>query len=155
MVRILRSAGLSRIASLDPPPPARYEHDESGSLILLDIKKLGLIIRPGKRVTGAANRSSKGAGWERLHICIDDHSGLSYADVLPDETKESASGLPRRALRFLEHRSVRVRRGAHRQRQLLGLRPARHRGSWLRTKAVAGVRLSAVVFSVAASLGLL
>ena len=41
--RILRRAGLQRLAALDPPPPVpRYERPHPGDLLNLDIKKLGL-----------------------------------------------------------------------------------------------------------------
>jgi transposase InsO family protein len=89
--RILRRAGMNRLASLDPPPPVvRYEHPYPGSLIHFDIKRLARIVKPGHRVHGDRTRETRGAGYEYLHIAIDDHSRISFAAILPDQTHQSA-----------------------------------------------------------------
>jgi transposase InsO family protein len=89
--RILRRAGLNRLRSLDPPPPViRYEHKRPGDLIHFDIKRLACIIKPGHRVHGDRTRETRGAGYEYLHIAIDDHSRISFAAILPDQTHQSA-----------------------------------------------------------------
>lgn len=60
----------------------------SGELIHIDVKKLGRIERIGHRITG--NRHHRPvAGWEYLHVCIDDASRLAYGEMLPDERKKS------------------------------------------------------------------
>ena len=89
--RILRRAGLNRLRSLDPPPPVvRYEHKHPGDLIHFDIKRLARIVRPGHRIHGDRTRETRGAGYEYLHIAIDDHSRISFAAILPDQTHNSA-----------------------------------------------------------------
>jgi len=89
--RILRRAGMNRLRSLDPPPPAvRYEHKRPGSLIHFDIKRLARIVKPGHRVHGDRTNETRGAGYEYLHIAIDDHSRISFAAILPDQTSASA-----------------------------------------------------------------
>jgi transposase InsO family protein len=89
--RILRRLGLNRLRSLDPPPPVvRYEHKAPGDLIHFDIKRLARIVRPGHRIHGDRTRQTRGAGWEYLHIAIDDHSRISFAAILPDQTHTSA-----------------------------------------------------------------
>jgi transposase InsO family protein len=89
--RILRRAGMNRLRSLDPPPPVvRYEHKHPGDLIHFDIKRLARIVQPGHRVHGDRTRETRGAGYEYLHIAIDDHSRISFAAVLPDQTGASA-----------------------------------------------------------------
>ena len=89
--RILRRAGMNRLRSLDPPPPVvRYEHKCPGDLIHFDIKRLARIVKPGHRVHGDRTRQTRGAGYEYLHIAIDDHSRLSFAAILPDQTSASA-----------------------------------------------------------------
>lgn len=99
--RVLRAAGLSRAKDLDPPEPVvRYERKEPGELIHLDIKKLGRFEQVGHRITGDRTRQSStrgkregktwGAGWEYVHVCIDDASRLAFSQVLVDEKKESA-----------------------------------------------------------------
>ena len=89
--RILRRAGMNRLRSLDPPPPVvRYEHKRPGSLIHFDIKRLARIVKPGHRVHGDRTRETRGAGYEYLHIAIDDHSRIGFAAILPDQTSASA-----------------------------------------------------------------
>jgi transposase InsO family protein len=89
--RILRRAGLNRLRSLDPPPPViGYEHKHPGDLIHFDIKRLARIVQPGQRVDGDRTRETRGAGYEYLHIAIDDHSRISFAAILPDQTSASA-----------------------------------------------------------------
>jgi len=89
--RILRRAGLNRLSSLDPPPPViRYEHKHPGDLIHFDIKRLARIVKPGHRIHGDRTRETRGAGYEYLHIAIDDHSRISFAAILPDQTHQSA-----------------------------------------------------------------
>ena len=90
--RILRRTGLTRLESLDPPAPVRrYERDHPGELIHIDIKRLGRFERVGHRITG--NRQlgeSRGAGFEFVHVAVDDASRLAFSQILPDQKKESA-----------------------------------------------------------------
>jgi transposase InsO family protein len=89
--RALRREGMNRLSSLDPAPAfVRYEHKHPGDMIHFDIKQLAVIREPGHRVTGDLSRRSRGVGWEYLHIAIDDHSRISYAAILPDQTQQSA-----------------------------------------------------------------
>ena len=89
--RILRRNGMNRLRSLDPPPPVvRYEHKRPGDLIHFDIKRLARIVKPGHRVHGDYTRKTTGAGYEYLHIAIDDHSRIAFAAILPDQTHQSS-----------------------------------------------------------------
>jgi len=89
--RILRRAGMNRLRSLDPPPPVqRYEHKRPGDLIHFDIKRLARFDKPGHRVTRVPGKESRGIGYEYLHIAIDDHSRISFAAILPDQSHRSA-----------------------------------------------------------------
>jgi transposase InsO family protein len=89
--RILRRHGMNRLRSLDPPPPVvRYEHQHPGDLIHFDIKRLARIVQPGHRVHGDRTRKTRGAGYEYLHIAIDDHSRIGFAAILPDQKHGSA-----------------------------------------------------------------
>ncbi len=67
----------------------RYERPRPGELVHLDIKKLGRIGRVGHRIHGDRRPRVRGMGWEFLHVAIDDHSRLTYAEVLPDEQGET------------------------------------------------------------------
>jgi transposase InsO family protein len=118
---VLRRVGLGKRSRLEPPEPAnRYERRRPGELIHIDVKKLGRILKPGHRVTGkrinARNtytpdgRRIGDAGWESLHVCVDDHSRLAYAEVLTDEKATSAAGFLRRAVAFFATHGVKVER---------------------------------------------
>jgi transposase InsO family protein len=75
---------------LDPPVPARrYEHAAAGDLRHLDIRKLGRIVRPSHRVTGDRRDSVEGAGWEYVHVAVDDHSRIAFSAIYPDEKQDS------------------------------------------------------------------
>ncbi|MGH9416719.1 MAG: IS481 family transposase, partial [Terriglobales bacterium] len=101
--RLLRRAGLNRVRDLDPPPPVqRYERPCPGDLLHLDVKKLGRILRPGHRVAPAV-RGSVRAGWEYLHVAIDDHSRLALADVLTNERGPTAADFLRTAVAGYAH----------------------------------------------------
>jgi len=90
--RILKRLGLNRIAALEPAEPVRrYEREKPGEVIHIDIKKLGRFDRIGHRITGDRRQgNSRGAGWEFVHVSIDDASRLAFSQILPDEKKESA-----------------------------------------------------------------
>ena len=90
----------------------RYEHAAPGDLLHLDIKKLGRIAGLGHRITGRAGNVNvrHGIGWEALHIAIDDHSRVAYAERLSDERGETAAGFLCRAVRWFRAHHVQVRR---------------------------------------------
>src|SRR5207342_3263403 len=48
------------------------------------------------------------AGWECVHIAIDDATRLAYAEVLPDEKATTAVGFLRRAVAFYERHGMTV-----------------------------------------------
>ena len=50
------------------------------------------------------------AGWEFVHVCVDDHSRLAYAEVLSDEKGSTAVCFLRRALKFFAGHGVTVER---------------------------------------------
>lgn len=96
---ILRRKGLAKWSSLEKKePPRRYEIAEPGGLIHLDIKKLGRIQGVGHRIHGDRTRRQRGLGWEYLHVSIDACSRSSYAELLPDERKESTAAFLQRTL---------------------------------------------------------
>ena len=109
--RWLRCVGLNRLKSLEVPVPiVRYERDHPGELLHLDIKKLGRINRIGHRRTGSREGRIEGAGWEYLHIGIDDHSRVSLAELYPDERIPSAIGFLRLAVAYYARFGVKIQR---------------------------------------------
>jgi transposase InsO family protein len=108
---ILRRARLSRLRDLEPPQPiVRYERERPGELIHLDVKKLGRIERIGHRITGDRRSRCRGAGWEYVHVAIDDASRLAYVEVLANEQADTTAGFLRRALIFYRRHGIRVQR---------------------------------------------
>jgi hypothetical protein len=68
-----------------------------------------------------AGRKSAGAGWEAVHVAVDDATRLAYVEVLPDQTATTAVGFLRRAIAWIAEQGVCVR-AVMRQRQRLHLR---------------------------------
>lgn len=115
--RILRAVRLSRARDLDPPPPARrYEHEHPGDMIHVDIKKLGRFERIGHRITGDRTGQSsprsrgKGYGWEFVHVCIDDHSRVSFSQIHPNEKAPAAVAHLKASVAYYQSLGVTVRR---------------------------------------------
>jgi len=107
--RILRHAGMSRLRDLEPAPPVwRYERETPGELLHMDIKKLGRFQRPGHRVTGNRRVGSAGAGWEFVHVAIDDNSRLAFTQVRPDEKAASAWRFLIDAVRYYRSLGIKV-----------------------------------------------
>ena len=111
VARLLKRKGLNRLAALEPArPDNRYEHDAPGDLLHLDIKRLGRFERPGHRVTDDRQQNTPGAGWEYVHIAIDDHSRVAYGTRYPDETGWSACYALLEAMRYYRGLGVRFTR---------------------------------------------
>ena len=108
---VCRRNGVGRLRDLEPRPPVvRYEREKAGELIHLDIKKLARIERIGHRIHGDRSRTVEGAGWEYLHVCIDDASRVSYAEVLPDEKGVTSAGFLERAATWFTARGIAIER---------------------------------------------
>ncbi len=108
---VLSRQGLGPQRALEPPsPPCRYERRRAGDLLHLDTKKLGRFWRPGHRVTGDRRRRNAGAGWDVVHVAIDDHSRLAYVEVLLDEDPPSCIEFLQRALAWFREQGIRVLR---------------------------------------------
>lgn len=117
----LKRIGLGKRSRLTPPePPNRYERRHPGELVHVDIKKLGRISARGaghrllghrgsqysRRIHGHPTRFT---GYEFVHVMVDDHSRLAYAEVLDNLTASSAVAFIRRAVAWFAERGVRVR----------------------------------------------
>jgi hypothetical protein len=89
-------------------------------LIHIDVKKLGRILVPGHRATGRRKqrrntytpdgRRIGDAGWEFVHIAIDDCTRLAYVEVLADEKPTTAISFLRRAVAFYRRYGITVER---------------------------------------------
>jgi transposase InsO family protein len=118
---ILTRIGLGKLGRLGLEPARRYERERPGELVHVDVKKLGRIQRgAGKRVLGRSQRSLRAtdalgsrrgtAGWDYVHIAIDDCTRLAYAEVLTDERATTAIAFLRRAVAFFDRHGVKVER---------------------------------------------
>jgi transposase InsO family protein len=109
--RHLSCLGMGKLPPLHPPPPVvRYEREQPGELLHIDTKKLGRFRRLGHRVTGNRHQTSDGAGWDYLHVCVDDATRLAYVEIHPDELRYTAVRFLIHALRFYTDHGVQVQR---------------------------------------------
>ena len=104
----------------------RYEHDYPGSLLHVDVKKIGNIPDGGGwryvgRKQGNRNRAATPGlprnayrnpktGHAYVHTVIDDHSRVAYAEIHNDERKETAVAVLKRAVAWFAARGVKVER---------------------------------------------
>ncbi|MFB2557454.1 IS481 family transposase, partial [Herbiconiux liangxiaofengii] len=107
-------------------PVRRYEHDHPGSMIHVDVKKMGNIPDGGGhrfvgRQQGDRNRAATPGkprnghynpkiGTAFVHTVIDDHSRVAYAEIHDDETAATAVGVLRRAVAWFAARGITVER---------------------------------------------
>lgn len=108
---VLRRHGLGRLKDLEPREPViRYQWNQPGEMVHLDIKKLGRIECVGHRIHGDRRGPRKDAGWEYLHVCIDDATRVGYAEVLPDERGQTCAEFLERAAHWFGQRNVQFER---------------------------------------------
>jgi len=113
---VLARIGLGRRSQLEPPESGRrYQRERPGELVHIDVKKLGRIEHVGHRITGdrrrrVPERSGRRAGWEFVHVCVDDATRMAYVEVLADERTPSVLAFLRRAVAWFARRGVRVER---------------------------------------------
>ena len=74
-------------------------------MIHIDIKKLGHCKTPGHRITGwhIGMHRSCGAGWEYLHVCIDDYSRVAFSAMMPEEIARSAVAFLQAAVAYYQN----------------------------------------------------
>jgi transposase InsO family protein len=109
--KVLRRYGVSRLRLPARGPVVRYQRDRPGELVHVDIKKLGCFWTLGKRALGAeAGTRNRYAGWQYLHLAIDDHSRLAYAELLPGERPADCAAFLRRAAAWYAERGITIER---------------------------------------------
>ena len=137
--KVLRRHGCSRL-----PRPAdasarcarRYERERPGELLHVDTKKLGRFWEPGKRVLGEQSgrpHKNRRVGWQHLHVAIDDHSRLAYAELLAGQDAESCVRFLERAVAWYREHDVVV------ERVLTDNAKAYHSRAWLQASGRLGV----------------
>jgi len=138
--KVLRRHGCSRL----PRPAAeaarcarRYERERPGELLHVDTKQLGRFWEPGKRVLGAeAGRPQRNrrAGWQHLHVAIDDHSRLAYAELLARRDADSCARFLSRAVAWYAEHGISV------ERVLTDNAKAYHARAWIETTQTLGLQ---------------
>jgi transposase InsO family protein len=126
---VLVRCRLNRLCHVDRvtgEPTRRYEHPYPGSLLHVDVKKLGNVPDGGGwrylgRRQGAKNRASTPGkprsthrnpkmGTAFVHTVLDDHSRIAYAEIHDDETAATAAAVLHRAVAWFGERGVVVER---------------------------------------------
>ena len=110
VARVLSREGLGRQSRPHPSVVRRYQRERPGELIHLDIKKLARIVRVGHRITGNRRDTVDGAGWEYVHVAIDDASRIAYSEVLSDERGATCVAFFGRAVRYYRRLGITVER---------------------------------------------
>jgi transposase len=95
----------------------RYEHDHPGSLVHMDVKKIGRIPAGGgwkahgRQIGKTSAQKRARIGFDYIHSLVDDHSRLAYSEVLADEKGITCAGfLLRAAAYFAAHGVHRIER---------------------------------------------
>jgi transposase InsO family protein len=96
--KVLHRHGLSRCLRGERRAFRRYEWSRPGALLHMDVKRLARFAEPGHAATGDRHDRNRGAGWEYLHVVIDDHSRLAYVERHPREDAETNAATLERAL---------------------------------------------------------
>jgi transposase InsO family protein len=107
----LKRLNLARLRSLRPKEPVlRYEAQAPGDLVHLDVKKLRGFKYAGRKFIEDEGRRWRGAPRQYLHVCIDDHSRIAYAQILDRENAEASIAFLHAALAFFAQLGVAVKR---------------------------------------------
>lgn len=108
--KVLRRWGCSRLPRVERDPVRRYERERPGELLHVDTKKLGRFHVVGKRILKDGVHRSPRAGWQHLHVAVDDHSRLAYTELLAGQDREACAAFLRRAVAWYAQQGVQVER---------------------------------------------
>jgi transposase len=109
---VLARRGLNRVTACDPIAPVeRYAWPHAGDLLHVDMKRLGRMVGgAGHRIHGDRRRHTRGAGFDWLHVAVDDATRLAYVEVLAAEDAPTCAAFLRRACAWYRRRGIRIRR---------------------------------------------
>ena len=117
--RVLVRHGCNRLAWMDRPTGRvirRYEHDQPGDLVHIDIKKLGKVPPGGgwrahgrSTATRSARAKRPRIGYGYVHSVVDDHSRVAYSEVLDDERADTTVAFFRRARAWFGDYGIEIR----------------------------------------------
>jgi hypothetical protein len=108
----MNALGLGRLRNLEPQKPVqRYQWERPGDMIHVDTKQLARFERVGHRITGGRRHGcTRGVGYEKVHVAIDDATRLAYVEVLADEQKATNLGFLARAVGWFSEQGITCRR---------------------------------------------
>src|SRR5882724_332419 len=108
--KVLRRWDCSRLPRPERDPVRRYERERPGELVHVDTKKLGRFHVVGKRILKDGVHRNRAAGWQHLHVAIDDHSRLAYTEVLAGQDRAACAAFFRRAVAWYTEQGITVER---------------------------------------------
>jgi transposase InsO family protein len=123
VARILRRHGVPYLRECDPmtgdvirsskQTAQRYEREQPGELVHMDVKKLGKIpdgggwrARGETRDNHQSRVDKKPIGYDYVHSLVDDHSRLAYSEILPDETGATCAAFLERAAAYFAAKGI-------------------------------------------------
>ena len=122
--RVLRRHQLPYLHELDPITGAiirtskstavRYERDQPGELVHVDVKKIGKIPDGGGwralgvAATAAAKQKRPRIGYDYVHSMVDDCSRLAYSEIHDDETAPTCAAFLARAAAYIAGHGITV-----------------------------------------------
>ena len=106
---VLRRHGCSRLPRPPREPARRYEREQPGDLLHVDIKQYARFRQPGWRVYGDGRTRSPGAGYEYAHAAVDDRSRLSYVELPPSRNRWDAAAFLGRAAAWFARLGIGLR----------------------------------------------
>ena len=108
--RVLRRHGCSRAQRQPRPAANRYEYGAVGELVHLDIKKLGRFWQVGKRILQDGVHRNEGAGWQYVHVAVDDHSRLAQVELRPSERATDCAAFTQAVIQAFAERGTPIQR---------------------------------------------
>jgi transposase InsO family protein len=124
--RILRRHDVPRLCACDPltgeviraskTTAVRYERNQPGELVHMDVKKIGRIPdgggwrAHGREMGRSAARRKQPIGYDYVHSVVDDHSRLAYSEIHPDERASTCAAFFARAITFFAGHGITIQR---------------------------------------------
>jgi transposase InsO family protein len=98
VAKVLARHGASRLPRPCQPEAVRYERARPGELLHVDTKRLGRFWQVGKAILADGIQRSPRAGWQHLHVAVDDHTRIAYCEVLAGQGAEHSCAFLARAV---------------------------------------------------------
>lgn len=124
--RILRRHNVAYLRDLDPltgevirsskATAIRYEREQPGELVHMDVKKIGRIPdgggwrAHGREMGSTSERKNTKIGYDYVHSVVDDHSRVAFSEILTDERAGTTAEFFARAITFFANHGVTIER---------------------------------------------